>query len=332
MTSVSSPVSPRTRPTTVEVDRLTRTFGSFTAVDQISFAVNQGEVFGFLGPNGAGKSTTIRMLCGLLLPTAGTGRVGGFDVHTESERIKENIGYMSQRFSLYEDLTIDENIRFYADIYNVPYERLAARIDWVYDLTHLSDRRHRLTGVLPLGLKQRLALGCAVIHEPPILFLDEPTSGVDPISRRSFWELIYQLAHQGTTVFVTTHYMDEAEHCDRLAMIYRGRLVAIGTPEEMRATAIGGSLLRIEADPLMDALEVLEHEPSVLDVAVFGASLHVRVTDPASAAHAVKQRLANTGIRLETLEPVRPSLEDVFVSLVEQADDAAQPASEAVNP
>ena len=312
--------APQSAIQTVEVMDLVKQFGSFTAVDHVSFSVSRGEVFGFLGPNGAGKSTTIRMLCGLLLPTAGTGKVGGFDILSESEKIKENIGYMSQRFSLYEDLTIEENIDFYADIYNVPYQKMQSRIDWVYDLTKLGSRRRSLTGELPLGLKQRLALGCAVIHEPPILFLDEPTSGVDPISRRNFWELIYHLAHQGTTVFVTTHYMDEAEHCDRLAMIYRGKVVAIGSPDSMRETAVQGTLLELEAEPLMDALEALEGEPLILDVAVFGATLHLRVTQVEEATDAIARRLEGCGISRHSLNPIRPSLEDVFVSLVEQAD------------
>lgn len=312
--------TPRSAIQTVEVMDLVKQFGSFTAVDHVSFSVSRGEVFGFLGPNGAGKSTTIRMLCGLLLPTAGTGKVGGFDILSESEKIKEHIGYMSQRFSLYEDLTIEENIEFYADIYNVPYQKMQSRIDWVYDLTKLGSRRRSLTGELPLGLKQRLALGCAVIHEPPILFLDEPTSGVDPISRRNFWELIYQLAHQGTTVFVTTHYMDEAEHCDRLAMIYRGKVVAIGSPDSMRETAVQGTLLELEAEPLMDALEALEGEPLILDVAVFGATLHLRVTQVEEATEVIARRLQGCGISRHSMNPIRPSLEDVFVSLVEQAD------------
>ena len=227
-------------PPAVEVSHLVKRFGDFTAVDDVSFRVRRGEIFGFLGPNGAGKSTTIRMLCGLLAPTAGTGRVGGFDIATGSERIKERIGYMSQRFSLYEDLTVLENIDFYADVYDVEPARMAERRAWVLELTRLGDRRHSLTGELPMGLKQRLALGCAVIHEPPILFLDEPTSGVDPVSRRAFWELIYGMAALGITVFVTTHYMDEAMNCGRIVMIDLGNIVAEGSPEEIVKKACPG--------------------------------------------------------------------------------------------
>ena len=217
----------------VTVKDLTRVFGEFVAVDHISLSVAKGKVFGFLGPNGAGKSTTIRMLCGLLLPTGGSGAVAGFDVMTQSELIKRNIGYMSQKFSLYDDLRVEENIDFYAGIYNVPKARRAARKDWVLQMAGLGDKRNYLTGSLAGGWKQRLALGCAVLHEPSILFLDEPTSGVDPISRRQFWDLIAQLSQQGTTVFVTTHYMEEAEYCDELALIYRGRIIAQATRKQV---------------------------------------------------------------------------------------------------
>jgi ABC-2 type transport system ATP-binding protein len=311
----------------VEVRNLVKRFGDFTAVDDISFAVRRGEIFGFLGPNGAGKSTTIRMLCGLLVPSSGEGSVGGFDVRDESEKIKETIGYMSQRFSLYEDLTVEENVDFYADIYNVPYARLAERRQRVFDLTRLEDRRKSLTGDLPMGLKQRLALGCAVIHEPPILFLDEPTSGVDPISRRSFWDLIYQMASKGTTVFVTTHYMDEAEHCDRLAMIYRGKLIALGSPAEMKERSVHGTLLEIEADPLMEALSILETVPAIKELAVFGATLHALVPDEAAARLAITRALEAGKVQITGVDRIQPTLEDVFVSLIEHADHPASPAT-----
>jgi len=301
----------------VEVRHLVKTFGDFTAVDDISFTVRRGEIFGFLGPNGAGKSTTIRMLCGLLTPTAGSGSVGGFDIVTGSESIKEHIGYMSQRFALYDDLTVEENLDLYADIYGVPYGNLARRKEEVFDLTRLGDRRTMLTGLLPLGLKQRLSLGCAIVHEPPILFLDEPTSGVDPISRRGFWDLIYGMAARGTTVFVTTHVMDEAEHCDRLAMIYRGRLIALGSPLQMREKLPNGVLLEIETEPLMEALAVLEGEPTIRELAVFGAALHALVPDETAARTAIGRILATQGA---TVTRIPPSLEDVFVSLVEHAD------------
>jgi ABC-2 type transport system ATP-binding protein len=218
----------------VTLRSLERRFGTFVAVNQITLDVKQGEIFGFLGPNGAGKSTTIRMLCGILPPTSGSGTVAGFDIVAQSESIKQHIGYMSQKFSLYEDLTVEENIDFYSGIYRIPANRKAERKEWVIAMAELARHRHALTATLSGGLKQRLALGCAILHEPPILFLDEPTSGVDPLNRRVFWDLIYQLADNGTTVFVTTHYMDEAEYCDRLGLIYRGELIALGTPRELK--------------------------------------------------------------------------------------------------
>jgi ABC-2 type transport system ATP-binding protein len=225
-------------------------------VDNISLSVPAGQIFGFLGPNGAGKSTTIRMLCGILSPSSGQGRVAGFDIATEPERIKENIGYMSQRFSLYEELTVEENIAFYAGVYRLPADKRRERSEWVIEMAGLSERRGSRAGELSGGWRQRLALGCAILHEPPIVFLDEPTSGVDPLSRRKFWELIYSLARGGVTVFVTTHYMDEAEYCDRLALIYRGRLVAIGTPEEMkRERAMAGGTLPSLEDVFIGLIE-----------------------------------------------------------------------------
>jgi ABC-2 type transport system ATP-binding protein len=222
----------------VTVENLERRFGSFVAVNRISFQVRRGEVFGFLGPNGAGKSTTIRMLCGILSPTGGTGTVAGFDIRTQPERIKANIGYMSQKFSLYQDLTVEENIDFYSGIYRIAAAEKAERKQWVLEMAGLAEHRRRLTSVLSGGWKQRLALGCAIIHRPPIVFLDEPTSGVDPISRRRFWDLIYHMSGEGVTVFVTTHYMDEAEYCGRLGLIYRGELIALGTPEELKRQAV----------------------------------------------------------------------------------------------
>jgi ABC-2 type transport system ATP-binding protein len=232
--AVESGMENEVEPSAVSLNKLTKTFGEFTAVDAISLNVPRGEIFGFLGPNGAGKSTTIRMLCGILSPSSGSGSVAGFDITSQPERIKENIGYMSQRFSLYEDLTVEENIAFYGGVYRLSAEKLKQRTEWVIDMAGLTDRRSSKAGELSGGWKQRLALGCAILHEPPIVFLDEPTSGVDPLSRRRFWELIYGLADSGVTIFVTTHYMDEAEYCDRLALIYRGELVAVGTPAELK--------------------------------------------------------------------------------------------------
>ena len=229
----------------VIVKDLERRFGSFVAVNRISFEVSKGEIFGFLGPNGAGKSTTIRMLCGILAPSGGEGTVAGFDIRTEAEKIKAHIGYMSQKFSLYEDLTVEENIDFYSGIYCLTPEKKQERKEWVIEMAGLQEHRHSRTAILAGGWKQRLALGCAILHEPPIIFLDEPTSGVDPISRRRFWDLIYELAGRGVTVFVTTHYMDEAEYCDRIALIYRGELIAIGSPEVLKTELMPEEVLEV---------------------------------------------------------------------------------------
>jgi ABC-2 type transport system ATP-binding protein len=304
----------------VEVHELSRTFGSFRAVDRVAFSVAPGEVFGFLGPNGAGKSTTIRMLCGLLTPTSGSGRVAGLDIVRESERIKQTIGYMSQRFSLYEDLTVAENITFYGGIYAVEAARLKERKRWILDMAGLTGREDSLTGELSVGWKQRLALGTAVVHDPRILFLDEPTSGVDPISRRRFWDLIYEVAAQGVTVFVTTHYMDEAEHCDRLALIYRGRMIALGTAVDLKRDFAGNTLLEIAAHPLVEALDALQDVPGVHDAALYGDRLHVVVDDPADAEGRVSARLRDHGMSVEGISRITPTLEDVFVSLIERAD------------
>ena len=306
----------------VEVEGLVKRFGAFTAVDGISFTVPRGETFGFLGPNGAGKSTTIRMLCGILAPTAGRGAVAGLDIVRQSEGIKTRIGYLSQRFSLYEDLTVAENIEFYAGIYGVEPRRLAERRRWILAMANLGERAGSLTRELSTGWRQRLALGCAVVHEPQILFLDEPTSGVDPLSRRNFWDLIYTVAGEGVTVFVTTHAMDEAEHCDRLGMIYGGRLVALGSPRELKRALGEGILLEVRADPLMLALAVAGRAPGVREVAVFGSGLHVTVAD-AAAAGPLREALERAGVQVSGIAPILPTLEDVFVSLVERADRAA---------
>ncbi len=303
----------------VEVTDLTRKFGDFVAVDRVSLSVEAGQVFGFLGPNGAGKSTTIRMLCGLLLPSSGSGRVAGFDIMTESETIKRHIGYMSQKFSLYDDLSVEENIDFFSGIYNVPRAKRTERKDWVLDMAGLTDKRDNLTRSLAGGWKQRLALGCAVLHEPPILFLDEPTSGVDPLSRRQFWDLIAQMAHGGTTVFVTTHYMEEAEYCDELALISRGKMIAKGTPAELKTT-IPEDILEIRVEQPFEALEQLEGSDLVKDVALFGDTLHAVVEDADAAIAAVGDFLTEHGLASAGIVQVRPSMEDVFVSLVELED------------
>jgi ABC-2 type transport system ATP-binding protein len=306
----------------VEVGELTRRFGDFVAVDRVSFAVGRAEVFGLLGPNGAGKTTIIRMLTGLLAPTSGRGRVAGLDVATQGEAIKQRIGYMSQLFSLYGDLTVEENIAFFAGLYGVERARRGERRDWVLRAAGLAEQRQRTTGELALGWKQRLALGCAVLHQPPVLFLDEPTSGVDPISRRSFWELIYELAAAGTTVLVTTHHLEEAEYCHRLALLNRGRLVALDTPAGLRA-GLRQPLLEVRTAASARALEVLRDAPGVRGVGLYGRAVHARVDDQARGAEEIRRALAGRGIALDGLDRVEPSLEDVFVALVEEAGGAA---------
>jgi ABC-2 type transport system ATP-binding protein len=299
----------------VRVDHLRKTFGSFVAVDDVTFEVRAGEVFGFLGPNGAGKTTTIKMLTGLILPTSGSGTVAGFDVMTQSESIKRHIGYMSQLFSLYADLTVEENIALFSGLYGVDRARRAERRDWVLEMAGLEQMRRRMTGELSLGWKQRLALGCAFLHEPPILFLDEPTSGVDPISRRSFWDLIYSFTTKGTTVFVTTHYMEEAEYCDRLALMNRGKRIALDTPGGLR-TSMTSPLLEVRVGDCATAVEALKNEPWIVDVGMFGRAVHAVVRDAAEARAAIPPILASRGIALVGIDEITPSLEDVFVELV----------------
>ncbi len=312
----------------VVVKNLERRFGAFVAVNRVSFEVAKGEIFGFLGPNGAGKSTTIRMLCGILAPSGGSGTVAGFDVRTQSEEIKSHIGYMSQKFSLYEDLTVEENIDFYSGIYRIAPEKKQQRKEWVLEMAGLRDHRHALTRTLSGGWKQRLALGCAILHEPPILFLDEPTSGVDPNSRRQFWDLIYDLAGRGVTIFVTTHYMDEAEYCDRIALIYRGELIAEGTPETLKTQFMQEDVLEVACERPQEAMEEIRQLEAVKEVALFGRSLHVVAVNGEAAARAVAERLRAAGFGLERVEKIPPSMEDVFVSLIEAHDSAEQAAQE----
>jgi ABC-2 type transport system ATP-binding protein len=293
-------------------------------VDKINLEVREGEVFGFLGPNGAGKSTTIRMLCGLLKPTSGRAQVAGYDVSRKPESVRQNIGYMSQKFSLYNDLTVIENIRLFAGLYSVPSKEIHGRIEWALSMANLKGQENLITGTLPGGWKQRLALGCAVLHKPSVLFLDEPTSGVDPITRRQFWDLIHQMAEEGVTVFVTTHYMAEAEYCNRLALIFRGKIVALGTPTELKRDSMKGELLLVECGPLGEAVEALQAAPGVMDAAVFGNALHLVVGDAEAAIPQLKSFLAQRNIVVSRMEEIRPSLEDVFVSLTtgrEAAED-----------
>lgn len=300
----------------VTLNGISRRFGDFVAVDNVSLEVRRGEIFGFLGPNGAGKSTTIRMLCGILEPTSGSGSVAGYDIVAEPERIKTVIGYMSQKFSLYEDLTVEENIDFYSGIYRLSPQKRKERKEWVIAMAGLADRRHSHTGELSAGWKQRLSLGCAMLHEPEVIFLDEPTSGVDPISRRAFWELIYRLASGGVTVFVTTHYMDEAEYCDRLALIYRGEMIALGTPEELKTGFMAEEVLEVACPHPQEALEEIEKLPGVKHAALFGNLLHVVADNRQEAEEGIERLFAGKA----AVEPIAPSLEDVFVSLIEAKD------------
>jgi len=304
----------------VRLEHITKRFGDFVAVDNVSLEVAPGEIFGFLGPNGAGKSTTIRILCGLLTPSSGTATVAGFDVATQSEDIRRSIGYMSQKFSLYDDLSVIENIEFFAGIYGVPAEKFEARRDYVLKMAGLADKRDTMTHLLSGGWKQRLALGCAILHEPPILFLDEPTSGVDPMARRDFWDLIYTLSAAGHTIFVTTHYMDEAEYCHRIALMGGGKVIALGSPDELKASLGEGHLLNLETSDLFGAMTALKGRPGIEDVAVFGAGLHVKVDNQAEGDAVVRAALAEAGIGIRALEPIPPSMEDVFVTLLEFQD------------
>jgi ABC-2 type transport system ATP-binding protein len=299
----------------IEVKNLTRDFGDFRAVDDLSFQVRRGEIFGFLGPNGAGKSTTIHLLTGLLQPTSGSGQVAGLDLARDATRIKRQIGYMSQRFSLYEDLTVEENLRFFGGIYGLSPARSRKRAQELLSLMDLWERRRDLTRHLAKGLRQRLALASAIIHEPAILFLDEPTSGVDPVSRRNFWDLIYDMADAGVTTLVTSHYLDEDEFCDQLALLYQGRLIALGAPQELKG-AVGGEILAIYADRLPEALEAVRSLPSVTTAAIFGNSLHVGATNPEQAQVMVREALKARQISIRRLEQVAPTLEDAFIAMI----------------
>ncbi|HEX3880484.1 MAG TPA: ABC transporter ATP-binding protein [Bryobacteraceae bacterium] len=308
----------------VQIENLVKTFGTFVAVDHVSLQVEKGEIFGFLGPNGAGKSTTIRMLCGLLTPTSGRATVNNFDVATQPEQIRRSIGYMSQKFSLYDDLTVEENIDFYTGIYGVPRARRADRKDYVLRMAGIAERRRALTGTLSGGWKQRLALGCAILHEPPVLFLDEPTSGVDPIARGDFWNLIREMSAQGQTIFVSTHYMDEAEYCNRLALMYRGKVIALGTPADLKRELTSHSLFQLDTSDPLDTMRALEGLPGVHDVAVFGGGLHVTVDDPTAAEPRIREALDAKSIEVKRLEKIQPSMEDVFVAMIE-AEERANP-------
>src|ERR1035437_1356958 len=302
----------------IEVNNLTKKFGSFVSVDQINFKVKKGEIFGFLGANGAGKSTTIKMLCAILDPTEGDAIVGGYSIKNQPEMVKKNIGYMSQRFSLYNDLSVSENIEFFGGVYGIEKELLVEREKWVLDIAGLKGKEKVLTASLPGGIKQRLALGTAVIHKPGIVFLDEPTSGVDPVSRRAFWDLINSLSESGTTVFVTTHYLEEAEYCGNIILINSGRLIAEGNSKELKSKYLTNTILEIECTPIIDALSILEKAPFVDETTIFGNQIHIIVNEKYSEKEQIKSLLEGKNITVKSIENIVPSLEDVFIHLLEK--------------
>jgi ABC-2 type transport system ATP-binding protein len=299
----------------IDVRNLTRRFGDFVAVDGVSFSVRAGEVFGFLGSNGAGKSTTIRMLCGLLRPTSGTAIVDGIDVGRDPERVKPRIGYMSQRFSLYEKLTVDQNIAFYGGVYGLSGERLSRRRDFVLDMAGLRGKERTLTGDLSGGWRQRLALGCAILHEPSIVFLDEPTGGVDPLSRRRFWKLIDELSRAGVSVLVTTHYLDEAEHCHRIAIIQAGKLAALGTVAELKGIFVGRPIVEVRTSRPVEAMRLLDAMPQVEKTSIFGTSVHAVLRSADAGVRTIDTALAGRIDGPIETALVEPSLEDVFLDL-----------------
>jgi ABC-2 type transport system ATP-binding protein len=300
----------------IEVKELTRRFGTFTAVDHVSFDVGAGEIFGFLGANGAGKSTTIRMLCGLLRPTSGTATVGGVDVTRDPEAVKRRIGYMSQRFSLYEPLTVDQNIRFFGGVYGLSGKALEERRAFVLEMAGLKGRENTLTRDLAGGWRQRLALGCAILHQPPIVFLDEPTGGVDPLSRRQFWNLIHDLSGRGVTVLVTTHYLDEAEHCHRIAIIHAGKLAALGSASQLKERFAERPIIEVTGDRPVELMEALERLPEVEKTSLFGTSVHAVVSSRTIDPRMLQQSLTVSGQTVRSASRVPPSLEDVFLDVV----------------
>ncbi|MBW7887018.1 MAG: ABC transporter ATP-binding protein [Bacteroidetes bacterium] len=302
----------------IEVENLTKRFGKFTAVDRISFQVQEGEIFGFLGANGAGKSTTIRMLCALINSTEGSARVGGYDINKEPNRVKESIGYMSQKFSLYEDLTVEENIDFFGRVYGLGNNELAERKKWVLEIANLQGKERSITRTLSGGWKQRLALGCAVLHRPRIVFLDEPTSGVDPIMRRKFWELINEMSAEGITTLVTTHFLEEAEYCNDIILINAGKIIANGSPKELKENYIKHPILEVQCSNVVDAMEKIERQPWALETSVFGNYLHVIVSDEANADKNIKTLLSGHNISVDNVERIIPSLEDVFIFLLDE--------------
>lgn len=298
---------------------LTRKFGAFTAVDRISFAVERGEIFGFLGANGAGKSTAIRMMCGLLKPTSGTAVVDGVDVSRDPEEVKRRIGYMSQKFSLYEALTVEQNIRFFGALYGLDDATIAARTKFVVGMAGLAGRETTRARDLAGGWRQRLALGCAILHEPRIVFLDEPTGGVDPVSRRQFWQLIEDMSRNGVTILVTTHYLDEAEHCHRLAIMNAGKLAAMGTSHQLKDIFARRPILEIYSSRPVDVMRELEGAPEIEKTTVFGTAVHAVLRTPDVDLAALTERLRSRGLEVGGIDRVMPSLEDVFLDVVEHA-------------
>lgn len=301
----------------IEIRNMTKIFGDFTAVNNVSFSVKKGDVFGFLGPNGSGKTTVIRMIMGLITPTSGTGKVLGFDVSTENEKIRSNIGYMSQKFSLYEDLTVEENLDFYAGVYNVPKDKIKVKKKEILEMADLVGKESMITSNLSGGWKQRLALGCSIIHDPEILLLDEPTGGVDPIARRQFWDVIYDLSKKGVTILVTTHYMDEAEHCNSIGFLYYGNILSLDTPNVMKEKIIDGDIVEIKTDKTLRTIELLKPKDNVKDASVYGAGIHV-MTESNLNLNEVREFLIENNVEVHSIKKVKTTLEDVFVFLVEE--------------
>ena len=302
----------------IEVKNLTKKFGNFVSVNNISFNVKKGEIFGFLGANGAGKSTTIRMLCGILGPTSGTACVGGYDVKKNPDKVKESIGYMSQKFSLYEDLTVLENINFFGGIYGLSKKKIKEREEWLIETAGLQEEKNRLAGELPSGWKQRLALGCAMLHNPLIIFLDEPTGGVDPVSRRNFWGLIQNLSDSGVTIFVTTHYLDEAEYCHSVALLHLGNLVASDSIEKLKTDYVKSDVWEVECEKVVEAMDIMNNHPLVEETTIFGTTFHLQVKENVFSSDDIKKILNQNKIKVERIEKITPSLEDVFVYLIQK--------------
>jgi ABC-2 type transport system ATP-binding protein len=302
----------------IEVHNLTKKFGQFTAVDNISFTVKEGEVFGFLGANGAGKSTTIRLLCALLNSTSGSATVAGFDIDRQPESVKKNIGYMSQKFSLYQDLTVEENLNFFGGIYGLSNHQLRMRKDWALKMAGLEQRRYDITRELPGGWKQRLALGCAVLHQPKIVFLDEPTGGVDPLSRRQFWDLINSLSQSDCTVFVTTHYLDEAEYCGNIMLIDAGRIIAGGSPTALKVQHISNAMFEVECERVVEAMTILRNQSWSGEISLFGAYLHISLPNEIGGKEAIIKVLRDNAFKIIRIDNIAPSLEDVFLHLIEK--------------